>query len=88
MKKMKVKGQKWLKGVHIFFACILFGTFFLGPWLNSMAPISAELGLEALSDPAYVYNKAMNSWLGPIQVATLIFAAFISVLKPWKKNRG
>jgi uncharacterized membrane protein len=162
MKKMKVKGQKWLKGLHIFFACIwigagfclilmqmglnadsggtlhgidvsmkfiddfiiipgaigslitgliyalftnwgffkhrwitvkwvinvggiLFGTFYLGPWLNSLPPISAELGLEALSDPVYMYNKAMNSWFGPIQVATLIFAAIISVLKPWKR---
>ena len=28
MKKMKVKGQKWLKGVHIFFACIWIGAGF------------------------------------------------------------
>ena len=28
MKKMKVKGQKWLKGIHIFFACIWIGAGF------------------------------------------------------------
>ena len=74
---------KWIINV----GGILFGTFYLGPWLNSMPLISAKLGLEALSDPAYLYNKTMNSWFGPVQVATLIFAAFISVLKPWKKAR-
>jgi len=28
MKKMKVKGQKWLKGLHIFFACSWIGAGF------------------------------------------------------------
>jgi hypothetical protein len=164
MKKLSAKGQKWLKSVHIFFACIwigagvslilmqlaltgttdgmlsgidvsmkfiddfiiipgafgslitgllyslftnwgffkhnwvtvkwiinvggiIFGTFWLGPWLNSLPPVSAELGLKALSDPAYLYNKTMNLYFAPIQVGTLVFAAFISVLKPWKGKR-
>jgi hypothetical protein len=63
---------------------ILFGTFFLGPWLNALAPASLELGLDALHNPAYLHNKTMNSIWGPVQVGTLVFAVAISVLKPWK----
>lgn len=65
---------------------ILFGTFWLGPWLNGMPPISSAIGLEALSDPVYMHNKTMNLIFAPFQVGTLVFAAFISVLKPWKKK--
>jgi len=65
---------------------IIFGTFWLGPWLNNSVPIAKELGLKALSDPAFVHNQSMNAAFGPVQVATLIFAVFISVLKPWKKR--
>ena len=65
---------------------IIFGTFWLGPWLNACLPISESLGLEALSDPMYLHNKTMNMWFGLAQVLTLIFAAFISVLKPWRKK--
>ncbi|MBW1709380.1 MAG: hypothetical protein JRG97_06475 [Deltaproteobacteria bacterium] len=67
---------------------IIFGTFWLGPWLNHSVPISGDLGLGALSDPAYVHNKTMNLWFGTLQGLTLIFAAFISVFKPWKKKKG
>lgn len=165
MKKLSARGQKWLKGFHVFFACmwlgaafsltlmqlalgagdgqvlygidlskkfiddfviipgafgslltgliyalitnwgffrhnwitikwvinfggIVFGTFWLGPWLNAMPPVSGELGLEALSDPLYIHNRTMNIWFGSIQMYTLIFAVFLSVLKPWKRKRG
>jgi hypothetical protein len=74
---------KWVINV----AGIIFGTFWLGPWINSLPPISAALGLGALSDTIYIHNKMMNTWLGSIQVFTLVFAVFISVLKPWKKQR-
>lgn len=63
---------------------ILFGTFYLGPWINALPPASQELGLEALGDPAYLHNKTMNLIWGPVQVASLLFAVAISVLKPWK----
>ena len=65
---------------------IVFGTFFLGPWLNALPPIAGKLGMAALSDPAYMHAKKMNLIFGSIQVATLIFALAISVLKPWKKK--
>jgi len=67
---------------------IIFGTFWLGPWMNSMPPISESLGMKALSDAVYMNNNLMNQIFGSIQVATLIFAAFISVLKPWKKQKN
>ena len=72
---------KWIINV----GGVLFGTFCLGPWLNGCPPISRELGLKALSDPAYVYYVTMNKWFGTAQALTIVFAVFVSVLKPWKK---
>ena len=164
MKKLSAKGQKWLKGFHIFFACmwvgaavclnmiiffmtatdgmqlyginisqkfiddfviipgaigvlltgllysiytnfgwfkhnwvivkwiinlygVIFGTFWLGPWLNSLPPIAKVQGLGALTDPTYTHNQTMLYWWGTFQAATLIFAVFISILKPWKRKK-
>jgi uncharacterized membrane protein len=67
---------------------ILFGTFYLGPWINSLGPISREQGLQALSNPVYLHHLHMNSIWGPVQVSTLVLALFLSVLKPWKHWRG
>ncbi len=63
-----------------------FGTYPLGPWMSSLARISKEKGLSALSDPVYLHNRSMLYTLGTFQVATLIFAVFITALKPWKKK--
>ena len=65
---------------------LIFGTFFLGPWLNGLPPIVKKLGLDALSDPTYLHNRRMLMTLGTIQAATVFFAVFISVLKPWRKR--
>ena len=73
---------KWIINV----GGILFGTYWLGPWLNSMPPISGDLGLAALQDPTYTHNKAMSLCFGPIQVGSLVLAVFLSTLKPWKKR--
>ncbi len=75
---------KWIINV----GGILFGTFFLGPWLNYLPTLSGPMGLEALADPSYIYNKTMNIIWGPVQVGTLILAVYISVFKPWKKKKG
>lgn len=64
---------------------VLFGTFFLGPWLNSLAPVSAKLGGGALGDYAYMRARDLNSFWGGVQICTLLFALAISVLKPWRK---
>lgn len=58
---------------------ILFGTFLLGPWTNSLVPLSREKGLNALSDSIYTGNRAMILYWGSFQLATLIFAVFISI---------
>lgn len=65
---------------------ILFGTFFLGPWVNGMESISKVERLAALQNPVYLHAIKMNAAFGAIQAFTLIFAAFISVFKPWGKR--
>ena len=164
MKKLSGKGQKWLKGFHILFAClwigaavclalmnlfmkstdgmqlyginlsmkfiddyvivpgavgslltgliysiytgwgwfkhnwiiikwvinifgVIFGTFWLGPWVNGLAPISKAEGLAALSNQTYLHNVHMVLYWGTFQLCTLIFAVFISIQKPWKKRK-
>ncbi|MBW1732303.1 MAG: hypothetical protein JRH08_19290 [Deltaproteobacteria bacterium] len=164
MKKLSGKGQMWLKGFHIFFAClwigaavcltlmniflkagdgkvlyginlsmkfiddfiiipgamgslltgliysiftgwgwfkhnwviikwvinifgVIFGTFWLGQWVNGLVPISAAQGIGALSNQTYMHNKNMVLIWGTFQLCTLIFAVFISILKPWRRSR-
>ena len=72
---------KWLITLY----GVLFGTFFLGPWLNSLAPVSAKLGGGAMGDYAYMRARDLNSFWGGVQICTLLFALVISVLKPWRK---
>jgi hypothetical protein len=62
---------------------ILFGTFWLGPWLNAMVPVSAELGADALADPAYDAFRSMNGTGAKIQTSTLLLAFILSTFKPW-----
>lgn len=74
---------KWLVTV----TAILFGTFFLGPWETAMMEISGAIGLEALADPAYLYNQRMNLVFGAVQTLALAIVVFISVFKPWQPSR-
>ena len=73
---------KWV----VTLATIIFGTFWLGPWLNGMTAISGKIGLTALSDPEYLSMRQLNTTFGYIQVAVLIATVFISVFKPWKRK--
>lgn len=78
--------QKWLIFKWIVtIGAILFGTFYLGPWETAMMNISAEIGMEALTDSAYLYNQTMNLLFGTGQVLLLIITIFVSVFKPWRK---
>lgn len=72
---------KWIITV----AGILFGTFFLGPWLNSLPELLRAKGGEAFQDTLYLHNKKMLEIFGLIQFASLLFAFVISTLKPWGK---
>lgn len=65
---------------------VLFGTFFLGPWLNSLGPVSARLGAGALGDYGYMRARDLNTFWGGVQLALLLFALFISTLKPWRRS--
>jgi hypothetical protein len=66
---------------------VIFGTYPLGPWMSGMAKISEKLGMEALSDPTFMSNQRNLIIFGTFQACTLIFAIFITTLKPWKKRK-
>ncbi|NIQ40304.1 MAG: hypothetical protein GTN81_17230 [Proteobacteria bacterium] len=70
---------KWVINV----SAIIFGTFWLGPWLNGMAPISRAEGLSALTNPIYLHLKQMNTWCAMVQHFVLLIAVYISIFKPW-----
>lgn len=75
---------KW--GITLF--GILSGTFLLGPKLNSLPPMAKAEGLAALSNPVYVGTKHLLYGFGGFQVATVVFAVFISIVKPWRSKGG
>lgn len=72
---------KWILTV----GSILFGTFFLGPWLNGMEALSTTEGFQIAQSETYQHSLQMIKSFGNLQVASLIFMVFISVLKPWGK---
>lgn len=67
---------------------VIFGTYPLGPWMSELAHISSKAGLEALSNPTFLHNRQMLLIFGTFQAATLIFAVFITALKPWKRRKS
>jgi hypothetical protein len=72
---------KWVGTISL----ILFGTFWLGPWLNGMEALSATDPAAALQNPTYQHNQFMNTITAPFQIGLMLFLVVISVLKPWKK---
>ncbi len=65
---------------------ILFGTFFLGPWVDGSAARAKELSSAALSDPHYV-DLALNVALfSAAQLALLVGLVFLSAFKPWGRR--
>ena len=73
---------KWVLTV----ACILFGTFVLGPFVNGRAMMSLDFGLRALDKPAYVDSLDRTLLFGGLQVLVILFMVAISTLKPWKRR--
>ncbi len=74
---------KWI--INIF--GVIFGTICLGPWLNSLPPMAKAEGLNALLNPTYINNKFMLAVWGTFQAVTIVFAVYLSVLKPWNKRK-
>jgi hypothetical protein len=65
---------------------VVFGTFWLFPWGNVAEKLSAQDGLQALSNPIYEFD-VKGVLLGTvIQVLFLCIIIGISVLKPWGRR--
>lgn len=65
---------------------VIVGTYPLGPWLSEMVAIAKVQGLRALADPVFTHNQIMLMFVGTLQVCTLVFAGFVSSLKPWRRR--
>lgn len=74
---------KWIIAV----AGMLFGIFFLAPWDAVLLEQSQMNGLAALENPSYIHSHQMLLWFGTLQAAVVIFALFISSLRPWRRER-
>jgi len=65
---------------------IIFGTYFLGPWLGKLVHIAQTQGLASYDNPQFNSTVILLMIFGTFQAATLIVACFISSLKPWGKR--
>ena len=68
-------------------AGIVFGTLWLGPWLSSLTDMAADLGLGALRDSEYLATRDRLMVFGAAQAFTVVFALFVSTLRPWNRRR-
>lgn len=82
--------HRWITAKWILTVCqILFGTFFLGPWVNNNVDIAFELRDAALDHSTFLHNVQMSKICGTIQVVILVVGFIIvSVAKPWKKKKA
>jgi len=62
---------------------IVLGITCLGPWTDDLVRISKAEGLAALQNGEYLYALQMLKILSIVWIIILIFAAFVSVIKPW-----
>jgi uncharacterized membrane protein len=68
-------------------AAIVFGTFWLGPWTNSLAAISGAMGQAAFGDKEYLSALQLGMVFGSVQMVVLVATIFISTLKPWGRRK-
>jgi uncharacterized membrane protein len=66
---------------------VIFGTFWLAGWLNTLPEISQVEGLTALSNSTYTHARTMNLIGGAFQNFSVIVAVFLSIFKPWKNKK-
>lgn len=67
-------------------AAIVFGTFWIGPWLNAMTSISAAERLQALQNPLYMFDSQGTIWGGLAINLTMLVIIAVSLLKPWGRR--
>lgn len=67
---------------------ILFGTFFLGPWVNGSVDIVNTERIGALTNATYQHFTQMNLYFGSLQVFLMVVVVFISIFKPWGKRKS
>lgn len=80
--------HKWLIFKWVLTLVAIFcGTFFLGPWEETMLHLSKEMGMLAIINESYVSSEKNLLLFGTIQTLFLIAAIFISIFKPWKGKR-
>lgn len=74
---------KWILTI----AMMLFGTFFMGPWLNGMEAITATDPVNALQNPTFLsYKQSLSLAVGPMFLS-MVFLIFVSIFKPWKRQK-
>lgn len=66
---------------------IVFGSFWLGPWIDENTALSQKFGEKVLNLPQYIQNEQFLYFFGTFQFCTLLFALYLSVIKPWKSKR-
>jgi len=65
---------------------IISGTVWLRVWIARLPEISQNLGFAALADPVYQQTQALLAFWGTAQALTLVLAAGIAAVKPWRKH--
>ena len=74
---------KWILTVLV----ILFGIFFLGPWLTGILDMLKPHDPSVLSGEV-LQNYIRLSKLGSLQIVILLFMVYLSVFKPFKKRKN
>jgi hypothetical protein len=71
----------------VWIVALMIGIVWLSPLPGDLIRISKAEGLAALQNEEYLYALRMVKILGAVQVILLIFAAFVSVIRPWGRLR-
>lgn len=65
---------------------VLFGTFYLGPWVDAVEVHSRQHGLESLQNIEYLSWFKNQLYFGSAQALLICAMVFVSVLKPWGRR--
>jgi len=74
---------KWVVTV----LAILFGTFFLGPWVNELTELTDAFGAVSPAEKRFQVLIFHHTFWGGVQTVILISVVFISAIKPWGKKK-